>query len=69
MVPSGWALAHHGSHSLRCEEIAIGTYRSPDPTYRLRGHVLVRRLSPNDFKIELKEEKKEQDGRNAEGNE
>ena len=31
-----------------------GAYRSPDPTYRLRGHVLVRRLSPNDFKIETK---------------
>jgi hypothetical protein len=58
MVPSGWVLAHRGSRSLRCEEIATGRYRSPDPTYRLRGHVLVRRLSPNDFKIELKEEDK-----------
>jgi len=59
MVPSGWVLAHRGSRNLRCEEIASGRYRSPDPTYRLRGHVLVRRLSPNDFKIEVKEEKNE----------
>ena len=37
----------------RCIEIAFGRYRSSDPTLRLRGHVLVRRLSPNDFKIEI----------------
>ena len=54
IVRSGWALAHHASHNLRCEEIANGTHRAPDPTYRLRGRVLVRRLSPNDFKIEAK---------------
>jgi len=52
MVRSGWTLAHGGARSLRCVEIASGQYRSPDPTYQLRGHVLVRRLSPNDFKIE-----------------
>jgi hypothetical protein len=57
IVPSGWVLAHQGSHNARCEEIAFGKYRSPDPTYHLRGSVLVRRLSPNDFKIETKEEK------------
>jgi uncharacterized protein (DUF2252 family) len=61
MVPSGWVLAHHGSHNLRCEEIATGRFRSPDRSYQLRGHVLVRRLSPNDFKIELKEEDKKSD--------
>jgi uncharacterized protein (DUF2252 family) len=55
MVRSAWALAHHGSHNSRCDEIAAGRYRSPDPTYRLRGRVLVRRLSPNDFKIEAKQ--------------
>jgi hypothetical protein len=58
VVPSGWVLAHRGSRNLRCEEIATGRCRSADPTYRLRGHVLVRRLSPNDFKIELKEQDK-----------
>ena len=63
MVPSGWTIAHGGSHRLRCEEVATGQHRSPDPTYRLRGHVLVRRLAPSDFKIELKEAKKEKDGK------
>jgi hypothetical protein len=57
IVASGWVLAHDGSHGLRCEEIAFGKHRSPDPTYRLRGNVLVRRLSPNDFKIETKQVK------------
>ena len=67
MVPSGWVLAHRGSRTLRCAEIATGRYRSPDPTYRLRGPVLVRRLSPNDFKIEVKEEKKEKEGKKSKG--
>ena len=58
MARSGWTLAHGGARRLRCAEIAAGTYRSPDPTYRLRGHVLVRRLSPNDFKIEAEQPKK-----------
>ena len=58
MVRSGWTLAHGGAHRLRCTEIATGSYRSPDPTYHLRGHVLVRRLSPNDFKIEVEQPKK-----------
>jgi hypothetical protein len=56
MVPSGWVLAHGGSRKLRCEEIATGKYRTPDPYYGLRGRVLLRRLSPNDFKIETKQD-------------
>jgi hypothetical protein len=58
MLRSAWALEHGGAHRLRCTEIAAGPYRSPDPTYHLRGHVLVRRLSPNDFKIEADTRKK-----------
>jgi hypothetical protein len=58
IVCSGWVLAHRGSHKLRCAEIASGRYRSPDPTYELRGPVLVRRLSPNDFKIETRQKEK-----------
>jgi hypothetical protein len=35
-------------------EIAQGHYRAPDPWYQLtRENVIVRRLSPNDRKIEL----------------
>ena len=58
MARSGWSLVHGGAHRLRCAEIAAGPYRSPDPTYHLRGRVLVRRLSPNDFKIEVEQPKK-----------
>jgi hypothetical protein len=61
MVRSGWVLAHGGSHNLRSEEIAMGKYRSPEPTYRLHARVLVRRLSPNDFKIETKQKEKSAD--------
>jgi uncharacterized protein (DUF2252 family) len=64
MVLSGWARAHGGSRRLRCIEIALGRYRSSDPTLHLRGHVLVRRLSPNDFKIEI-----EKPGKKTEKNE
>ena len=39
MVRSGWTLTHGGAHRLRCAEIATGSYRCPDPTYHLRGHV------------------------------
>jgi len=52
IVPSGWALVHGSSRRPRCAEIATGRYRSPDPYYALVGSVLLRRLSPNDFKIE-----------------
>jgi hypothetical protein len=66
MLPSGWVLAHGGSKRLRPQEIAEGRHRSPDPTYRLRGDVLVRRLSPNDFKIEAKDpEEKAKKGKKA----
>ena len=58
MTRSGWTLVHGGTHRLRCAAIASGTYRSPDPTYHLCGRVLVRRLSPNDFKIEVEPPKK-----------
>lgn len=64
MLRSGWTLAHGGAHRLRCAEIAAGTYRSPDPSYHLRGHVLVRRLSPNDFKIEIEQPKKKGKAKN-----
>lgn len=58
MARSGWLLVHGGAHRLRGADIAAGPYRSPDPTYHLRGHVLVRRLSPNDLKIEVEPPKK-----------
>jgi hypothetical protein len=65
IVRSGWIRAHRGSRRLRCEEIATGKHRCPDPWYRLRGRVLVRRLSPNDYKIEAQPKKKSETKYNA----
>jgi hypothetical protein len=53
MVPSGWIRAHGGSPRLRCKEIATGRHRAPDPWYELKGGVAVRRLSPNNRKLDL----------------
>jgi uncharacterized protein (DUF2252 family) len=52
IVPSGWHYARNTKGTLSCELIATGKFRAPDPFYRLEGDVLLRRLSPNDFKIE-----------------
>jgi hypothetical protein len=54
MVPSAWWLAHGGAKDLACVEIARGKHRAPDPWYALEGSILVRRLSPNNQKLELK---------------
>jgi uncharacterized protein (DUF2252 family) len=53
LVPSAWTRAHGGGRRLRCVEIANGAYRSPDPWYALSESILVRRLSPNNRKLEL----------------
>ena len=50
---SAWTLAHgRASQAIRCAEIANGRYRARDPWYRHVGNVVVRRLSPNNRKIE-----------------
>ena len=41
-----------GPKTLRCYEIATGTYRAPDPWYALSDDVIVRRLSPNNRKLD-----------------
>jgi hypothetical protein len=54
MVPSAWTRAHPGAgRAIRCMEIATGRYRAPDPWYRVIDGVAVRRLSPNNHKIEV----------------
>ncbi|WP_338663367.1 DUF2252 family protein [Pararoseomonas sp. SCSIO 73927] len=55
VVPSAWARAHGGGHALRCMEIATGRFRAPDPWYRVANGIAVRRLSPNNRKIEAGE--------------
>lgn len=53
LLPSAWCLAHGASRtSIRSGEIADGRYRSPDPWYRVADGIVVRRLSPNNRKIE-----------------
>ena len=52
-VPSAWTrIKGRGSRALRCYEIATGTYRAPDPWYALEDDIVVRRLSPNNRKLD-----------------
>ncbi|MFC4167229.1 DUF2252 family protein [Teichococcus aestuarii] len=53
VLPSAWVRLHgrHG-RAVRCLEIATGRHRAPDPWYRVTDGVAVRRLSPNNRKIE-----------------
>jgi hypothetical protein len=58
LVPSAWNLPKdRGGFSIRWNEIATGRYRAPDPWFRLTDNVVVRRLSPNNRKIEAKKPK------------
>ena len=52
IVPSGWT-RNHAKQPLWCEKIASGRFRSADPWYKLTDSILVRRLSPNNRKLEL----------------
>jgi Uncharacterized protein conserved in bacteria (DUF2252) len=57
LVQSGWTrIPGRGSPSLRCEEIALGRYRAPDAWYNVIDATVVRRLSPNNRKIEVVDE-------------
>ena len=53
MLPSAWTRRTGSSTRIRCHEAAFGKYRSPDPWYVLQDTILVRRLSPNNRKIEV----------------
>ena len=56
LITSAWWLAHDTRKTqLRCGEIASGRYRAPDPWYAIDGRLVVRRLSPNNRKIEAKD--------------
>jgi hypothetical protein len=53
VLVSAWALARgQRSQAIRCEEIANGQHRAKDPWYRLQDSLILRRLSPNNRKIE-----------------
>jgi hypothetical protein len=54
LVVSAWHRTHgNGEGRLRCGEIAGGRHRGPDPWFAVEGSVVVRRLSPNNRKIEV----------------
>jgi hypothetical protein len=60
IVPSAWCLTHPQRQGVRPgARIAAGSYRAPDPWYRVHRHVVVRRLSPNARKIEVQDHPKE----------
>ena len=53
LVTSGWPLAHGDAAApIRAFEIATGRFRAPDPWYSVTEGIVVRRLSPNNRKIE-----------------
>jgi hypothetical protein len=53
VLPSAWDWANGRSRAgIRCGEIASGRYRAVDPWFRVANGVAVRRLSPNNRKIE-----------------
>jgi hypothetical protein len=53
VLPSSWLRARgERSTRIRCGEIANGRYRAADPWYHLSKGIVVRRLSPNNRKIE-----------------
>jgi Uncharacterized protein conserved in bacteria (DUF2252) len=55
LVPSTWNRAHGGKR-LSLNAIAQGLHRAPDPWYAAQKTVLVRRLSPNNRKIDVESE-------------
>jgi hypothetical protein len=60
ILPSAWTLTHpQRSRRLAGVVITAGRYRAPDPWYMAYRNVVVRRLSPNARKIELREHAKE----------
>ena len=53
VLPSAWHRAAESARQpIRVAEIAEGTFRAKDPWYRVEDGLLVRRLSPNNRKIE-----------------
>jgi uncharacterized protein (DUF2252 family) len=53
LLPSAWHRAHASADTrIRCGDIAAGRYRAPDPWYAVADNIVVRRLSPNNRKVE-----------------
>jgi uncharacterized protein (DUF2252 family) len=53
LLPSAWHRARASADArIRCGDIAAGRHRAPDPWYAVSADIVVRRLSPNNRKIE-----------------
>jgi hypothetical protein len=55
VLPSAWQRGH-GKGKIRCGEIANGRHRAADPWFRIEKGIAVRRLSPNNRKIEAEDD-------------
>ena len=57
LLVSSWYRAHSPkSTKIHCAEIASARYRAPDPWYAVKDSIVVRRISPNNRKIEADDE-------------
>lgn len=57
LLASAWTLAHGPpGAAIRAGEIAAGPFRAPDPHYVVDKGIVVRRLSPNSRKLEVKKD-------------
>jgi hypothetical protein len=55
VVVSAWVMGRGGDPAIRVGDIAEGRFRAVDPHYRVADGLVVRRLSPNSRKIEVKD--------------
>lgn len=55
LLPSAWTLVH-GPERSHAAEAASGPHRSPDPWFSVRDGVVLRRLSPNNRKLDAASE-------------
>jgi uncharacterized protein (DUF2252 family) len=52
-LPSAWTLANgRGGRALHIYQVATGSFRAPDPWYAVEHNIVVRRLSPNNRKLD-----------------
>ncbi len=56
LLVSGWYRIHSPiNDTIHCAALASGPYRAPDPWYAVNDRIVVRRLSPNNRKIDADE--------------
>ncbi|MGX1168066.1 hypothetical protein AB7M16_004332 [Bradyrhizobium sp. USDA 372] len=53
LVPSAWDWAHGMNGKPRFLDVAQGEFRAPDPHLKLKGGYIIRRIAPDQRKLEL----------------